>query len=134
MKWYFGIGYSNGRKYQPIWVLFLILDLNQNSALGRTLPASPFILPMVISNVDMKTNKSVIVYETIFWWLPWFTAKSQRCLNIWNALLRNCLEQPDFFIYRSHAIITRGKVIYTKYSKHWPYTVAQTIDYVCRKC
>ena len=66
LKWYFGIGYSNGRKYQPIWVLFLILDLNQNSALGRTLPASPFILPMVISNVDMKTNKSVIVYETIF--------------------------------------------------------------------
>ena len=23
------------------------------------------------------------------------------------------------------------KVIYTKYSKHWPYTVAHTIDYVC---
>ena len=27
-----------------------------------------------------------------------------------------------------------GKVIYTKYSKHWPYTVAHTIDCVCRKC
>ena len=27
-----------------------------------------------------------------------------------------------------------SKVIYTKYSKHWPYTVAQTIDCVCRKC
>ena len=26
------------------------------------------------------------------------------------------------------------KVIYTKYSKHWPYTVAHTIDCVCRKC
>ena len=26
------------------------------------------------------------------------------------------------------------KVIYTKYSKHWPYTVAYTIDCVCRKC
>ena len=25
------------------------------------------------------------------------------------------------------------KVIYTKYSKHWPYTVAHTIDCVCRK-
>ena len=25
-----------------------------------------------------------------------------------------------------------GKVIYTKYSKHWPYTVAHTIDCVCR--
>ena len=26
----------------------------------------------------------------------------------------------------------RVKVIYTKYSKHWPYTVAHTIDCVCR--
>ena len=26
-----------------------------------------------------------------------------------------------------------GKVIYTKYSKHWPYTVAHTIDCVCTK-
>ena len=25
------------------------------------------------------------------------------------------------------------KVIYTKYSKHWPYTVAHTIDYVCNE-
>ena len=25
------------------------------------------------------------------------------------------------------------KVIHTKYSKHWPYTVAHTIDCVCRK-
>ena len=27
-----------------------------------------------------------------------------------------------------------SKVIYTKYSKHWPYTVAHIIDCVCRKC
>ena len=26
-----------------------------------------------------------------------------------------------------------GKVIYTKYSKHWPYTVAHTLDCVCSK-
>ena len=26
-----------------------------------------------------------------------------------------------------------GKVIYAKYSKHWPYTVAHTIDCVCNK-
>ena len=34
-------------------------------------------------------------------------------------------------------IVTRirheGKVIYPKYSKHWPYTVAHTIDCVCSK-
>ena len=27
-----------------------------------------------------------------------------------------------------------SKVIDTKYSKHWPYTVAHTIECVCRKC
>ena len=26
-----------------------------------------------------------------------------------------------------------GKVIYTKYSKNWPYTLAHTIDCVCSK-
>ena len=26
------------------------------------------------------------------------------------------------------------KVTYPKYSKHWPYTAAHTIDCVCRKC
>ena len=26
-----------------------------------------------------------------------------------------------------------GKVIYTKYYKHWPYTVTHTIDCVCNK-
>ena len=31
-------------------------------------------------------------------------------------------------------ILDSIKVIYTKYSKHWPYTVAHTIDCVCRKC
>ena len=28
----------------------------------------------------------------------------------------------------------RVKVIYTKYSKHWPYTVAHTIECVCIQC
>ena len=32
----------------------------------------------------------------------------------------------------SDYIYERG--IYTKYSKHWPYTVAHTIDCVCRTC
>ena len=27
----------------------------------------------------------------------------------------------------------KSKVIYPKYSKHWPYTVAHIIDYVCSK-
>ena len=30
-------------------------------------------------------------------------------------------------------IVGADKVIYTKYSKHWPYTVAHTLDCVCSK-
>ena len=33
----FGIGYGIGRKYQPIWISVLVLDLNQNSDICRTL-------------------------------------------------------------------------------------------------
>ena len=33
----FGIGYSIGRKYQPIWVSVLVLDRNQNSGFCRSL-------------------------------------------------------------------------------------------------
>jgi hypothetical protein len=35
---------------------------------------------------------------------------------------------PRFFFFFIHP---RIKVIHTKYSKHWPYTVAHTIDCVC---
>ena len=31
-------------------------------------------------------------------------------------------------------IVGKFKVIYIKYSKHWPFTVTHTIDCVCRKC
>jgi hypothetical protein len=35
----------------------------------------------------------------------------------------------------THLIFCLGtKVIYTKYSKHWPYTVAHTFECVCIKC
>ena len=33
--WFLGVGI--GRKYLPIWVSVLVLELNQNSGFGRTL-------------------------------------------------------------------------------------------------
>ena len=36
-------------------------------------------------------------------------------------------------ILNAGSIEEKAKVIYTKYSKHWPYTVAHTIDCVCSK-
>ena len=39
----------------------------------------------------------------------------------------------NVFCYQMIVFGDLGKVIYSKYSKHWPYTVAHTIDYVCSK-
>ena len=41
--------------------------------------------------------------------------------------------QEHWPLYQGGLLIT-CKVIYTKYSKHWPYTVAHTFECVCRKC
>ena len=38
-----------------------------------------------------------------------------------------------WFVISKYFVMLRGKVIYPKYSKHWPYTVAHTIDFVCSK-
>ena len=43
-----------------------------------------------------------------------------------NPMCLLCVRRIVMKIYAS-------KVIYSKYSKHWPYTVAHTIDCVCRK-
>ena len=37
-------------------------------------------------------------------------------------------------LYTSYSPQVWAKVIDTKYSKHWPYTYAHTIECVCRKC
>ena len=47
---------------------------------------------------------------------PWFRQP-------WSGALRELLSK----------IRPSSKVLYTKYSKYWPYTVAHTIDCVCRK-
>ena len=45
------------------------------------------------------------------------------CLIYWRE--KSCYDEVKFQIH------TWFKVIYTKYSKHWPYTVAHTLDCVC---
>ena len=62
------------------------------------------------------------------WFKLWFNillhTKSIACATVFGQCLG----------YLGYIILGAGKVIYTKYSKHWPYTVAHTIDCVCRKC
>ena len=45
-----------------------------------------------------------------------------------------CLPFLIVFNFICLLFLVLTKVIYTKYSKHWPYTVAHTIDCVCIKC
>ena len=44
---------------------------------------------------------------------------------------KNC--SSDLKIFTDSRLQPRIKVIYPKYSKHWPYTLAHTIDCVCSK-
>ena len=52
--------------------------------------------------------------ESIWWTTPW----SEESKKIFTG-------------FKSRWIMPWLKVIYTKYSKHWPYTVAHTIKCVC---
>ena len=73
--------------------------------------------------------------------LLWFTTCGERFLGIshWQKTERTLKENKLGTIHlRRRQIFTSfdpySKVIYTKYSKHWPYTVAHTIDCLFRKC
>ena len=72
MKCGFSIGYSIGRKYQPIWGLVSVSDLNQNSSFGRTLGirgarpplGTTFLVPKVlllkdITHMIWKNDKEI---------------------------------------------------------------------------
>ena len=61
--------------------------------------------------------------ETIHLWCPKRGGKESTFIEILKqTLVFNCWQSGV------------GKVIDTKYSKHWPYTVAHTINCVCIKC
>ena len=49
-----------------------------------------------------------------------------------SKLLQEETLQP-YFVYSQFPLCGKGKVINPKYSKHWPYNVANPIDCVCSK-
>ena len=60
-------------------------------------------------------------------------ARNRAVILIWIIFaILECVGAVLILIIICH--LGEGKVIYPKYSKHWPYTVADTIDCVCRKC
>ena len=63
---------------------------------------------------------------------------SESALNLLFILLSLPLLEHHSSLFMAHLLTVTSfyvpKVIYTKFSKHCPYTVAHTIDSVCRKC
>ena len=76
-------------------------------------------------------------------WLIWIMTKHKK-LSFFGEFILNekplqkkakkpSLHPPPIFFSRLYVLWARGKVIYPKYYKHWHYTVAHTIDWVCSK-
>ena len=67
LKCSFVISYGVGRNYRPIWVSVSVLDLNQNSGFGRTLPHWDFEL---YSSSNPNVTREVIRYENFVVIIP----------------------------------------------------------------
>jgi hypothetical protein len=85
LKYSFGIGYSIGRKYQPMWVS--VSDLHQNSGFGRTLPyskSSQWIEIKFVSRFfflpSTKMFSQILNYQYLTHWIQEPIPK----LRIWN--------------------------------------------------
>ena len=65
------------------------------------------------------------------WLLRWLGCCFCRLLL---ARLLTCFFSRQEREYTVGVVPGRLQSLYTKYSKHWPYTVSYTIDCVCRKC
>ena len=72
------------------------------------------------------------------WWTiitRWSNIKPICCIVPFHLLIKNFEKVTCFFLvaFILGASQNPVKVIHPKYSKHWPYTVAHTIDCVCSK-
>ena len=76
----------------------------------------PFTVILLLLKFSVKSEE--VKFETKRWW------KQGGLYH--TTILR-------FLSHKNLEILARCKVIHTKYSKHWPYTVAHTIDCVCIK-
>ena len=96
-----------------------VFSFTANLALSKKLPIKTSItLKMFAEQVSYNKNvghiKKISVHLQTFYW-------PRIC---WKHLLYYVLWPSK---------IDLAKVIYPKYSKHWPYTVTHTIDCVCSK-
>ena len=79
------------------------------------------------------SGPNMVFYQRNSWFgkTEYFEDKMGHNLSCWLG----CQVQSQWFCLKYLAKFNRkSKVTYTKYSKYWPYTVAHTIDSVCRKC
>ena len=111
----------------PVSFNFILIDMSPISSFflsNLTLCKSwcgplqqPFFLflPLFLQKNVVKHVRATVEHKSGPINLPWVLS-SLRPLSQCDTLLKS------------------SKVIYTKYSKHWTYTVAHTIDCVCIKC
>ena len=92
-------------------------------------PLKPFLLftDILMLRFNCWTTK-LFMQESIK--IFFCISKLQRRRKIGSIVSLIHMKKLSFIaIFSGHT-----KVIYTKYSKQWPYTVAHTINCVCRKC
>ena len=107
------------QKIAKIWLsksIFYVKETVRN--FFQKMKYSGFIGYIPPSKVDLIWNKCKIdVAPTVI-----------NFEKIWSKKIKNKKKWPQYLHW-----CEKVKVIDTKYSKHWPYTVAHTIECVCSK-
>ena len=96
-----------------------------------------------IQRCSRKNHLSCTKFEKCVFYLHWYVY-FRKLLSKWKQWL--IVSDSDLWLlyliypcsYKCNVLLSGQlwallKVIYHKYSKHWPYTVAHTIDCVCSK-
>ena len=81
------------------------------------------------------TSSAAAVWVPVIYTVGLYATFCSLNSSVWVAQgsneLKNRVFLSNFWVWFFQHFV---KVIYHKYSKHWTYTVAHTIDCVCRKC
>ena len=110
----------------------LFLNLSKAVQIGPNL--FEFVLPYSDENFEFSRLSCLICWLKLIYDFTNTYLLNELFVALFNSVLYLLAYQWPIASKSIEISGTLNKVIYTKYSKHWPYTVAHTIDCVCRKC
>ena len=124
MKWLTNV-------YSTFWFLGLGSKYSKNSALAKLTRYTYFIISASFQTELIHPDFFNVKEFTIFFikLKQWQNKKSRKF--VWDT--PKIVPFLQLAEEKKSTIFGASKVIYTKYYKHWPYTVAHTIDCVCSK-